>query len=176
MNNIGYNDAGAHQQVEWVPVPGWEGIYEVNRAGVIRNAITKRERRTNAPNVLLIARKMRRHYSRARLVWRAFHGDLPRGYKIVHKDGDRTNCALDNLELVATDRTLLRPERWKRKTHPDLVKHIHDLAAQGMPYSNIARDIGRAKSTVYRIVMGERRPNWKAELERIIKQQRQDNI
>lgn len=37
-----------------------------------------------------------------RYVWEQAHGAIPAGHKIVFKDGDRLNCALDNLECVST--------------------------------------------------------------------------
>ena len=34
------------------------------------------------------------------LVWEWFNGPVPAGYDIHHKDGDKSNFAPDNLELV----------------------------------------------------------------------------
>lgn len=34
-----------------------------------------------------------------RLVWMAFNGEIPEGYEIEHKDDDKSNNALSNLEL-----------------------------------------------------------------------------
>lgn len=34
-----------------------------------------------------------------RLMWEAFNGIIPEGYEVHHKDGDRSNCTLDNLEI-----------------------------------------------------------------------------
>ena len=34
-------------------------------------------------------------------VWGAAHGPIPKGYRIWWKDGDRSNCALENLELLS---------------------------------------------------------------------------
>lgn len=34
-----------------------------------------------------------------RLVWMAFKGEIPEGYEIEHKDDDKSNNALSNLEL-----------------------------------------------------------------------------
>ena len=33
------------------------------------------------------------------LVWEAFKGEIPEGYKVVHIDGDKKNNRLDNLKL-----------------------------------------------------------------------------
>lgn len=37
----------------------------------------------------------------ARRVWTAFHGPIPKGHQIHHKDLDETNFALDNLECLS---------------------------------------------------------------------------
>jgi transcriptional antiterminator Rof (Rho-off) len=36
-----------------------------------------------------------------RWVWKQAHGDIPRGYNVMFRDGNRLNCSLDNLELVS---------------------------------------------------------------------------
>jgi hypothetical protein len=46
-----------------------------------------------------------------RLVWVAHNGDIPDGLELNHKDGDKTNNKLDNLELM---------------THIDNCKHAFD--------------------------------------------------
>lgn len=37
----------------------------------------------------------------ARHTWREHHGEIPKGYIVVHKDGDSMNCEVDNLELIS---------------------------------------------------------------------------
>jgi hypothetical protein len=39
-----------------------------------------------------------------REVWRAAHGDVPRGFEIHHRDDDKLNNALENLELLEKGR------------------------------------------------------------------------
>lgn len=34
------------------------------------------------------------------LVWTSFKGDIPDGYHVGHKDGNKSNNCLDNLKLV----------------------------------------------------------------------------
>lgn len=41
-----------------------------------------------------------KHFSVHRLVWEAFNGEIPDGYEINHIDGDPTNNAISNLEIV----------------------------------------------------------------------------
>lgn len=37
------------------------------------------------------------------LVWETFRGPIPKGMKVVHYDGDRFNCELENLYLIEKD-------------------------------------------------------------------------
>ena len=41
-----------------------------------------------------------------RLVWETFKGSIPSGYEINHKDHDKSNNALSNLELVTHSENL----------------------------------------------------------------------
>ena len=49
---------------------------------------------------------------RPRLVWEAHYGEIPKGYLISHKDGDRYNDNIENLELI-TRAELLKRNRSK---------------------------------------------------------------
>jgi hypothetical protein len=49
-----------------------------------------------------------------RLVWEQHHGPIPRGMVVSFKDGDKTNCAVGNLELI--DRGLLAQYNKQRAT------------------------------------------------------------
>lgn len=49
-----------------------------------------------------------KHYAPHRLVWIAFKGQIPEGFEVNHKDLDKHNNRLDNLELL---------------THSDNLKH-----------------------------------------------------
>jgi len=53
------------------------------------------------------SRKFRVH----RLVWMAFHGEIPSDREINHKDGDKLNNHLSNLELVTTQQNALHAHR-----------------------------------------------------------------
>jgi hypothetical protein len=77
--------------------------------------------------------------------WEEHHGPIPPGHKVVFKDGDRANCAIENLELLSNAEMMLRnsihnlPEelkdtimllgRVKRKVRENAEKH-DDRSAQ----------------------------------------------
>lgn len=53
-----------------------------------------------------------------RHVWAEAHGPIPAGHAVCFKDGNKTNCALDNLELVS------RRDLMKRNTVHNLPKPL----------------------------------------------------
>lgn len=55
-----------------------------------------------------------------RHVWRQAHGPIPKGYVVCFKDGDKTNCALENLEVVS------RRDLMARNTVHNLPKPLVD--------------------------------------------------
>jgi hypothetical protein len=43
-----------------------------------------------------------------RYVWEQAHGPIPKGFNVAFKDGNKANCALDNLELISRRDLMLR--------------------------------------------------------------------
>ncbi len=93
------------QEIEvWKDIPGYEGLYQVSNIGRIKSL------RKDRILKLIIARN---GYCRIqlcnnglkeklvhRLVYEAFIGSIPEKMCINHKDEDKTNNSLSNLELV----------------------------------------------------------------------------
>lgn len=86
----------------WIPVAGWEDLYEVSDAGEVRRISTGRILRPSPnPKGYLIA-VLSGHGRRwgvpvHRLVAEAFIGPLPQGMHTCHSDGDNQNNAAANL-------------------------------------------------------------------------------
>lgn len=97
----------------WLPVVGWEGLYEVSDLGKIRSLprVGVRIRRIysgvpvkpqTAPNGYLtvylngVGRARKRAYLH-RIVLEAFVGPAPDEHECAHNDGDKRNCRLSNL-------------------------------------------------------------------------------
>lgn len=92
----------------WVPVPGYEGLYEISHFGRVRSLharfpsprlCAQGNDSTGYPTVALSREGKRTTKTVHRLVCRAFHGE-PNGLQneAAHLDGDRTNCNASNLQ------------------------------------------------------------------------------
>ncbi len=53
-----------------------------------------RERKVAEPNVFKLVH---------RLVWEEKYGEIPEGYNVQFKDGNRTNCVIDNLYIISRE-------------------------------------------------------------------------
>ena len=90
----------------WYPVKDWEGLYEINKNGDVRNAKTKKLIVGDINNcgyyrVALYNQGQGKKYFRHRLVAEHFL-DKPEGKDFVnHINGDKSNNSLENLEWVS---------------------------------------------------------------------------
>lgn len=87
----------------WKDVPGYEGRYEVSNIGNVRNPrkTLKKSVKWNGYEFvgLLTQRKVKLKYVH-RLVWEAFNGPISEGLEVNHKDENKLNNTLENLELL----------------------------------------------------------------------------
>ena len=90
----------------WYPIKDWEGLYEINKNGDVRNAKTKKLIVGDINNcgyyrVALYNQGQSKKYFRHRLVAEHFL-DKPEGKDFVnHINGDKSNNSLENLEWVS---------------------------------------------------------------------------
>jgi len=89
----------------WKPVVGWEDSYEVSDQGRVRNSHSGGIRKLSSkvpvyPLIRLWRGGKGKTVAVHRLVATAFLGPCPAGYDVNHKDGDKTNAALANLEYL----------------------------------------------------------------------------
>lgn len=122
--------------VEWRPVPGWEGWYEVSDDGRVRSVdrvvITRNGRRLHwrgrerkavlyrgYPRVGLHRPGEHKITPVHHMVLWAFVGPCPQGHETLHRDGDPTNAHLSNL-------------RWGSKSEnaQDALRHGTSMAAR----------------------------------------------
>src|SRR5271169_1445354 len=98
----------------WLNVPGYEGIYSVSSFGRIRRdrpgkgtCVVGRIMKTRLtpagyPIVCLTGSEpgVQTDHTVHKLVTTAFWGPCPPGKEVNHKDGDKSNPRLDNLEYI----------------------------------------------------------------------------
>lgn len=96
--------------VRWKPIVGFVGIYSVSDGGDVRRdhcgqgtagGLLKPHRERKGYLSVILRDRGRVHRCRiAALVLGAFIGERPKGMQINHRDGDKANNALTNLEYV----------------------------------------------------------------------------
>jgi hypothetical protein len=70
-------------------------------------AITRRIDKSGRPAFFIRVAK-RKWVPLRQAVWIAAHGPIPRGYNIIHKDGDWQNCRIENLECLSNAELMRR--------------------------------------------------------------------
>ena len=120
----------------WLPVVGWEGLYEVSDHGRVRGLrrglILKPSYSNSGGYALLILSRDGRQFGRYihHLVLEAFVGPRPEGAEVRHLDGDPRNSTLANLAYGTSGENKL--DQVHHGTHPEASK-TH--CPQGHPYS-----------------------------------------
>ena len=99
------NGKSAAKQIEMKPIVGWEGLYEITEDGKVyslkRNIFLKPRLSMDGYNrVCLCNDKFRREYRVARLVAEAFLEKPIDKTQVNHKDYNRQNDTMGNLEWV----------------------------------------------------------------------------
>lgn len=97
------NGQSAAKQIERKPIKGWEGLYEITNDGQVysikRNTYLKpRLSMDGYRRVCLCNNNIRREYRVARLVAEAFIDNPENKPEVNHKDYDRQNDIVENLE------------------------------------------------------------------------------
>lgn len=94
----------------WRPVVGYEGWYEVSDQGRVRRVFSPLKPQCGGtagyPSVILSVRGAVRRLMVHRLVAEAFLGPCPPGHQVNHKDTNRRNARLDNLEYSTPSNNL----------------------------------------------------------------------
>lgn len=174
MTDIGVpaSPSGSREPERWLPVVGYEGLYEVSDLGRIRSQHHGRQRIlrlatdfSGYPMVPLTKAGRRVSKTVHRIVCRAFHGDPPVGKpEVAHKNGNRADARAANLRWAnrrenLADRvshgTLLSGER-----HPRAILSAADVAAIRLRAADAAADLadefGVSDTTIRDVRSGRR--------------------
>jgi NUMOD4 motif/HNH endonuclease len=164
---------------QWLPVVGYEGLYEVSDLGRVYSVPRVDSRGRNwgghmlrqpldgkgYPLVTLHGRGQPKAASVHHIVADAFLGPCPPGLERRHKDGDSTNCRLGNLEFGThaenvqdkvrhgTDR---RGERHPRARLTDeIVRQARERRAAGETVAALSAEYGITPSAMSKAIRGD---------------------
>ena len=103
----------------WMPVRGYEGLYDASDWGRVRNARTGMVLKP-IPNfgylrIALYKDGKHKIFRVHRLVWEAFNGPIPEGMQIDHIDGTRDNNYLSNLRVCTSKENHANPITKRKK-------------------------------------------------------------
>lgn len=74
-----------------------------------------------------------------RVLWKQSHGEIPYGYCVVFKDGNKKNCVIENLELIS------RAENAIRNRHKSWKQYTEELKTTIRALATLKRRINNAK-------------------------------
>ncbi len=151
----------------WLPVPGYEGVYEASNLGRVRRcgsiAALKPVETTGGYRVVTLSRAGHARNCRvSRLVLMAFCGSPPfKGAHAAHNDGDNSNNALTNLRWASPVENQADVDRHGNRClgedvhgailDPARVRLIRARCATGERSRPIAEDFGVSTSTIHLI-------------------------
>jgi hypothetical protein len=171
--------------VEWKTIENTDGIYEVSNTGLIRSWFggnnKLRYRRTDArilkpgysygyPQYVIVVDGERLHIKVHVLVAKYFIGDRPEELQVRHKNGNRSDCRVENLEYGTPSENSLDSVKhgtarlMPGEGHPsvklteDEVIEIRRLYSNGMKPTPIANQFGVSVPLICNIVA---RRKWK---------------
>ena len=110
---------------DWKPIKGYEELYEISNLGNIRSISSRWGKRSKPRNVVqtitpkkykrvsLSKNNNKKTYMVHVLVYETFIGEIPKNYEINHKDFNRGNNNLENLEIL-THRENVRYSKAKK--------------------------------------------------------------
>lgn len=142
----------------WRDVPNYEGLYEVSNKGRVKslrsNKILSQSFSSGYASVALSINNKRKTCRVHHLVFHAFYGWRPTGkmegdYKkrlvINHKDEDKTNSHLENLEIISQYENLHYGTAQKRLKDSHLLHKIYQYSLNGklIKIWDSARDCGK---------------------------------
>lgn len=164
----------------WKDIPNYEGYYEVSNLGRIKSLVKKLKtkggalRKTNErilkavidrygyQRVVLQKDKEKKCYQVHRLVYEAFIGEIPEGMQVNHKDENKQNNVLSNIDTLMTCKENLNwgtciERRAKTKSKPVIQKTLQGEVIKIWPSAaEVQRKLGYWSIEISRCCRGIR--------------------
>jgi hypothetical protein len=157
----------------WKDVPGFEGKYQASDLGRVKSIKRNRERilaqhidKLGYPRLTLWWKGKLESKRVHGLVTEAFFGARPGGLTVNHKDGDKTNNRLSNLEYLTLSENIKHAFRLglkgKGEEHPRAKltsEQVKDICARrgAVSQSKLAELYGVTKTCIRHVQLGR---NW----------------
>jgi hypothetical protein len=156
----------------WKSVPPYNGIIEVSNCGEIRRwSETKKRGRYNSiirgaiqketgyKYHLISYKTKKKNHSTHSLVAESFLGPRPENYEINHKDGNKLNNHVNNLEYIhkVKNKKIARDSNASGciKLNQEKADQIRKLVIEKIPYGQIVEQFGVSKAQISRIINGK---------------------
>lgn len=161
---------GGNEKETWKDIPNYEGVYLASNTGRIMSKRWNKNRIIGASyshgysRVCLHSNGDRKYLSIHRLVWLAFCGNIPIHLEINHKNGNKSDNRLSNLELVTRSENVQHAirtglvkirkgeENKNSKLDNNTVLEIRELYRQGWTQRQLNKKFGI--NCAYNIVTG----------------------
>jgi len=170
----------------WKPAVGFEGHYEVSDLGRCRSAkatcgtriglVLRPGLSRGYQRVVLVNLDIRKNIQVHRLVYESFVGPIPLGMQINHKNGQKADNRLENLEAVTPSENTLHgfrslgrkpvknpqpgEENGRAKLTKTQIPEIFRLRALGWSQQRIADKFGIDQTNISRVLRGN---TWKSQ-------------
>jgi hypothetical protein len=165
--------------MNWKQIKNTNNRYEVSDTGLVRSMIGKGKAlspKTKSNGYKEVNLHITSLYSKMcyvhRLVAESFLGEIPPKYEVNHKDGDKSNNNLSNLEIVTCSQNLIHSYRvlgrkanskqgsahFRATVTEEIVLSIRDKHKGGATPTNLSLEYGVPRSTLCKIVY---RATWK---------------
>ena len=167
-------------QEEWKWIKGYEGLYQISNLGNLKSFLKDKDGyfRSNVDkngwyltvNLYDELRRMKT-YRIHRLVAEAFIGEIPKGYHVHHKDGNKQNNNVNNLEWVTARENMqhafdtnLCIGIFGENSHLSKITNLEALAVCRLimdrkSNAEISEELGISEKTIQHIRHGE---SWKS--------------